>query len=126
MFTERQKQLLKQRLVSSLETERKVCRIVILGSFVNSDNPNDLDVTVFQDSDTKYLPLAMKYRRKTRDIARMIPIDIFPLKAGVQGEVFMDEIERGEVIYERFRRRGGLNMLMRICGRPECFWTDMI
>ena len=101
MFTEQQKQSLKQQLVSSLETEREVCRIVIFGSFVNSDNPHDLDVAVFQDSDTKYLPLAMKYRRKTRDIARFIPMDIFPLKAGVSGEVFLDEIERGEVIYER-------------------------
>ena len=101
MFTEQQKQLLQQRLVNSLKTEKEVCRIVIFGSFVDSDNPHDLDVAVFQDSDEKYLPLAMKYRRKTRDIARRIPLDIIPLKAGVQGEIFMDEIEHGEVIYER-------------------------
>ena len=101
MFTEQEKQLLKQQLVSSLETEREVCRIVVFGSFVNSDNPHDMDVAVFQDSNEKYLPLAMKYRRKTRDIARIIPMDILPLKAGVQGEIFMDEIELGEVIYER-------------------------
>lgn len=70
-------------------------------SFVNSDDPYDMDVAVFQDSNEKYLPLAMKYRRKTRDIACIIPMDILPLKVGVQGEIFMDEIERGEVIYER-------------------------
>ena len=92
---------MKQRLVSSLKTEREVCRIVIFGSFVNSNDPHDLDVAVFQDSDEKYLPLALKYRRKTRDIARMIPMDILPLKAGVQGDTFLDEIDRGEVIYER-------------------------
>jgi predicted nucleotidyltransferase len=101
MFTEEQKQLLKRRLVNSLKTEREVCRIVIFGSFVNSDDPHDLDVAVFQDSDEKYLPLAMKYRRKTRDIARMIPMDILPLRAGIQGDTFLDEIDRGEVIYER-------------------------
>jgi predicted nucleotidyltransferase len=101
MFTEQEKESLKQRLVSSLKTEGEVCRIVIFGSFVNSDNPHDMDVAVFQDSNEKYLPLAMKYRRKTRDIARIIPMDILPLKAGVQGEIFMDEIDRGEVIYER-------------------------
>ena len=101
MFTEQEKELLKQRLIGSLKTEREVCRIVVFGSFVNSDDPQDMDVAVFQDSDEKYLPLAMKYRRKTRDIARIIPMDILPLKAGVQGEIFMDEIERGEVIYER-------------------------
>ena len=101
MFTEKEKESLKQRLVGSLKTEREVCRIVVFGSFINSDDPHDMDVAVFQDSDEKYLPLAMKYRRKTRDIARVIPMDILPLKAGVQGEIFMDEIERGEVIYER-------------------------
>ena len=101
MFTVQQKQLLKQRLVNSLKTEREVCRIVVFGSFVNSDSPHDLDVAVFQDSDEKYLPLAMKYRRITRDIARMIPMDIIPLKIGVEGETFLDEIELGEVIYER-------------------------
>ncbi|OHB79290.1 MAG: hypothetical protein A2Z25_16540 [Planctomycetes bacterium RBG_16_55_9] len=101
MLTEEQKQLVKQHLVSSLKTEGEVCRIVIFGSFVTSDDPHDLDVAVFQDSDEKYLPLAMKYRRKTRYIARMIPMDILPLKSGVEGDMFLDEIERGEVIYER-------------------------
>jgi len=101
MFTEQQKQSLKRQLVSLLESEREVCRIVIFGSFLSSNDPQDIDVAIFQDSDEKYLPLAMKYRRKTRDIARRIPLDILPLKAGVQGEVFIDEIERGEIIYER-------------------------
>ena len=101
MFTEQQKQLLKQRLVNLLKSESEVCRIVVFGSFVSSDNPHDMDVAVFQDSNEKYLPLAMKYRRKTRDIARMIPMDILPLKAGVHREMIPDEIERGEVIYDR-------------------------
>ena len=101
MFTEQQKQLVKQRLINSLRTEAEVCRIVIFGSFIHSDDPRDLDVAVFQDSDETYLPLAMKYRRKTRDIARMIPMDILPLKTGVEGDMFLDEIDRGEVIYER-------------------------
>ena len=104
MFTEPQKQLLKQQLVSTLKTEEEVCRIVIFGSFINSDDPHDLDVAVFQDSNEKYFPLAMKYRRKTREIARMIPMDILPLKAGIQGEMFLDEIKRGEEIYERNTR----------------------
>ena len=43
----------------------------------------------------------MKYRRKTREIARMIPMDILPVKAGAEGDTFLDEIENGEVIYER-------------------------
>jgi len=101
MVTEQNKEALKQRLVNSLKTEKEVCRIVIFGSFLNSSDPHDIDVVIFQDSDEKYLSLAMKYRRKTHDIARRIPLDILPLKAGVQGGFFMDEIERGEIIYER-------------------------
>ncbi len=101
MVTEQNKQALKQRLVNSLKTEKEVCRIVIFGSFLNSSDPHDIDVVIFQDSNEKYLPLAMKYRRKTRDIARMILMDILPLKAGVHGEMFIDEIDCGEVIYER-------------------------
>ena len=69
MFMKQEKESLKQRLVGSLKMEREVCRIVVFGSFVNSDDPHDMD--------------------------------ILPLKAGVQGEIFMDEIEGGEVIYER-------------------------
>ena len=101
MFTEQQKQSLKQQLINLLRTEKEVCRIVIFGSFLNSNDPHDIDVAVFQDSDEKYLPLALRYREKTRAIARMIPLDIFPLKAGAQDGIFMDEIEQGEVIYER-------------------------
>jgi hypothetical protein len=101
MFTEQQKQLLKQHLVSSLETEEEICRIVVLGSFVTSNDPDDLNVAIFQDSNEKYLPLAMKNRRKTREIARMIPMDIIPVKVNKERGTFGDEIERGEVIYER-------------------------
>ena len=101
MFTEQQKQSLKQELASCLKAEPEVCRIVIFGSFLNASEPHDVDVAVFQDSDEKYLPLAMKYRRKTRDIANRIPLDIIPLRADAQGGFFMDEIRQGEVIYER-------------------------
>ncbi len=101
MFTEQQKQSLKQELASCLKTEPEVCRIVIFGSFLNASEPHDLDVAIFQDSDENYLPLALKYRKKTRDIARRIALDIIPLKPGAGGGLFMDEIQHGEVIYER-------------------------
>ena len=101
MFTQQQKNLLKQQLVSCLEGEEEVRKIVIFGSFLKSSEPHDLDVAVFQASSEKYLPLAMKYRRKTRAIARIIPVDIIPLKAEAGGETFMDEIAQGEIIYER-------------------------
>jgi len=101
MFTQPQKESLKRQLVNCLEGEKEVCRIVIFGSFLRSSEPNDIDVAVFQDSSEKYLPLAMKYRKKTREIARVIPLDIIPLKADTSNGTFMDEIAEGEVIYER-------------------------
>lgn len=88
-------------LVSLLTNEPEVRRIVIFGSFLTSANPHDMDVAVFQDSNEKYLPLAMKYRKKTRPIAEKIALDIFPLKSDVGESFFMDEISKGRVVYER-------------------------
>ena len=81
MLTQPQKDSLKRKLVSCLENEKEICRIVIFGSFLKSSEPHDIDVAVFQDSGEKYLPLAMKYRKKARAIAHIIPLDIIPLKA---------------------------------------------
>ena len=101
MLTQQQKILLKQQLVGCLRGEKEICRIVVFGSFLESSDPHDIDIAVFQDSSEKYLPLAMKYREKTRTIARIIPLDIIPLKAEAGDETFMDEIAQGEIIYER-------------------------
>ena len=101
VLTEQQRQLLNRDLVCCLRDEKEIIKIVIFGSFLRSPNPNDIDVAVFQDSGESYLPLAMKYRRKTRAISHKIALDIIPLKAAAQEEVFLDEISKGEVIYER-------------------------
>ncbi|MHC4519399.1 MAG: nucleotidyltransferase domain-containing protein [Planctomycetota bacterium] len=101
MLTVEQKKAIKDQLTQTLSGEREVCRIVIFGSFLHCDDPHDLDVAVFQDSAEGYLPLALKYRRKTREIARIIPIDIIPLKASGKDGFFLDEIEQGETVYER-------------------------
>ena len=101
MFTQQQKDSLKRQLISCLEGEKEVRRIVIFGSFLESSEPHDIDIAVFQDSDEKYLPLAMKYRKKTRPIASIIPVNIIPLKPKTTNGFFMKEISQGEVIYER-------------------------
>ena len=95
------KENIKRMLVESLAHDPEVDRIIIFGSFVRSDNPGDLDVAVFQHSNESYLPLAMKYRRQTRAVARAIPLDIIPLRTGVGEDPFLEEIKSGEVIYER-------------------------
>jgi predicted nucleotidyltransferase len=99
-FTETQKDGIKKELRSLLSSETEVTKIVIFGSFLNSANPHDIDIAVFQNSNQKYLPLSMKYRRLTRQIAKILPIDIIPIKSNTKN-FFINEIESGEVIYER-------------------------
>jgi len=101
MISENEKRNLKLELAGCLKTEKEVRRIVIFGSFLNSPDPHDIDIAVFQDSDDQYLTLAMKYRKRTRDIARIIPLDIIPIRNDASSGFLMDEIQQGEVIYER-------------------------
>ncbi|MBI3540885.1 MAG: nucleotidyltransferase domain-containing protein [Deltaproteobacteria bacterium] len=101
VLSEHQKELLRREIVDCLCPEKEIKKIVIFGSFLHSGNPNDLDIAVFQDSSESYLPLALKYRKKTRPVAKKIPLDIIPLKTGAKGNSFLAEINQGEVIYER-------------------------
>ena len=55
----------------------------------------------FRDSSEGYLPLAMKYRIKTEEVANILPLDILPLKSQAASDPFLAEIAKGEVIYER-------------------------
>ena len=100
-FNAKQKENLKRQLISCLASEKEVKKIIIFVSFLRTNNPNDVDVAIFQDSTETYLTLAMKYRKKTRDIAKTIPLDIIPIKSEIKNNPFLSEIETGELIYER-------------------------
>ena len=100
-YTEREKKNIKQELVASLCHEPEISKIVVFGSFLVSNEPHDLDVAVFQTSDQDYLPLALRYRKKTRGIASRIALDILPIRQGAQDSVMMTSISEGEVVYER-------------------------
>ena len=100
-MTAQSKEELKRKIINSLKSEKEISKIVLFGSFLSSDNPHDVDVAIFQDSDESYLNLAMKYRKKTRNIAKEIPLDIIPLKTGSSPTGFLREIESGEIVYER-------------------------
>jgi len=101
VFDSTQKEMLKRDLVACLAVDEEIERIVVFGSFVISETPADMDVAVFQNSSDAYLPLAMKYRRQTRSVARRIPLDIIPVRAGASAGTFLKEIESGETVYER-------------------------
>lgn len=103
-MTAEDKAAIKQEIVRRLSGEPEVQKVVIFGSFPWSPDPHDLDVAVFQDSDQKYLPLAMKYRRLLRPVADRIALDVLPLRAFFPeggGWFVRDEVMRGEVVYER-------------------------
>ena len=95
------KEARKKEIVQCLKAEKEIKKIVVFGSFLHSQNPNDIDVAVFQDSQETYLKLALKYRKLIRDVIRKMPVDIIPLKENLSGSSFLSEIEAGELIYER-------------------------
>ncbi|NLD38408.1 MAG: nucleotidyltransferase domain-containing protein [Desulfatiglans sp.] len=95
------KERLKKEIVEQLIDFPEIRKVVIFGSFLLSDEPNDLDIAVFQDSDENYYPLAMKHRKKLRVIANKIPIDVVPIRKNPENASFLKEIENGEVLYER-------------------------
>ena len=95
------KETLKKEIVEQLAGFPEVRKVVIFGSFLISESPHDLDIAVFQDSDENYYPLAMKYRKKLRSIANRIPIDVVPIRRRPEKGAFLQEIEKGEVLYER-------------------------
>ena len=92
---------IKRAVADALATNPEVDRVVVFGSFSNAENPNDLDIAVFQHSKQPYLPLALKYRRQLDDLACQIALDVIPVRNGSATGVFLGEIEKGETIYER-------------------------
>jgi predicted nucleotidyltransferase len=95
------KQKIKSEIVKGLENDPEVRKIVVFGSFLHSLDPADVDIAIFQDSAEPYLELALKYRKQTRAVSRKIPVDIIPLRAGDYDDPFLDEVDAGEIIYER-------------------------
>ena len=94
------KKKLTEDIKRSLLPFSEIDKIMLFGSFLTSNTPNDIDIAIFQNSDDNYLTLSMKYRRALREISKKIPLDIIPIKAGKVG-IFLEEVEKGEVIYEK-------------------------
>ncbi len=99
-MTEKEKSKIKLQLKEALSNEAEISKIVVFGSFLKTNEPNDIDIAIFQDSKEIYIKLAMKYRRLTREIAKILPVDIIPLKSHSHSK-FLNEIISGEVIYEK-------------------------
>jgi hypothetical protein len=91
---------LKKYIVEQLSQEPEVEKVIIFGSFLKSNTPNDIDIAIFQNSCQTYLTLALKYRKLLRPLYSFFPIDVIPLRSDAQGS-FINEIMCGEVIFER-------------------------
>jgi len=78
----------------------EVKKVILFGSFVKSSNPNDIDIAIIQNSNDNFLTLSLKYRKVLRDLSKLIPLDIVPVKQNSTGS-FFDEINKGTVVYER-------------------------
>jgi uncharacterized protein len=100
LLTAQDKAHIKQEVVAALRDESEIRKIVIFGSFATSDNPNDIDIAIFQDSGDKYLPLAMKYRRLLDRLGSRFPLDVLPIRPDPRPDAFLEEILMGETIYE--------------------------
>ncbi len=100
-MTKEFKDNIKKELIKSLSPEKEIAKIILFGSFIHSDEPHDIDIAIFQTSNDKYLELALKYRKLTRKISKKIPLDILPIRSDAKNTSFLNEIEAGEVIYER-------------------------
>ncbi len=94
------KEKIKYQIKNILSKEKEIQKIIIFGSFIDSETPNDIDIAVFQNSDEQYLGLSMKYRKLMRDLIAIIPYDIIPIKTTATGS-FLNDIEAGEIIFER-------------------------
>ena len=100
MLSKKQKEMLKEQIKKLLSNEEEVQRIVVFGSFVGADEPNDIDIAVFQNSDTEYLSLSLKYRKLLRSLITTIPYDVIPIHSHAKGH-FLEHIKSGDVIFER-------------------------
>jgi len=95
------KNYIKSTIVDSLSMLPDIEKIIVFGSFITSDTPADLDIAVFSSSHENYLSLALNYRKSLRSLSKLIPLDILPFRSDMIGNVFLNEINSGEVIYER-------------------------
>ena len=102
-ITDQEKKRIKQLLVNDLKDISAIQKIIIFGSFLHSNTPNDLDLAIIDNSNQDYLSLALSYRKKIRNITEIIPVDLIPIHSINQEPTTPMEIAilNGETIYEK-------------------------
>ena len=95
------KKSIKEQIREIFQHEDEIEKVVLFGSFLSSDDPNDIDLAIFQNSKDNYLTLSLKYRKLLRNINYLIPVDLIPISNGRQNDFTLVELKDGEVLYER-------------------------
>lgn len=101
MLSIKEKEYLQNEIVRLLSKDKEIQKIILFGSFLNSEDPGDIDIAIVQNSNENYLTLAMKYRKQMRDISKQLPLDVIPVKAQTGTGPFSQMIRSGKVIYEK-------------------------
>jgi uncharacterized protein len=99
-LTDNNKQNFIKTIKEKLSQFSEINKVILFGSFIKSNNPNDIDIAIIQNSNDNFLTLSLKYRKVLRDLSKIIPLDIVPIKYNSNG-VFLDEINKGQIVYER-------------------------
>ena len=99
--TKADKENIKKRLVESLRDQKEIDKIIIFGSFLKEDEPGDIDLAIFQNSKENYIELSLRYRKMIRSVSKEIPVDVIPIMSAKSNDFIVNEIECGEVIFER-------------------------
>ena len=95
------KNTITQYLVEAMKDDPEIRQIIVFGSFLRSEHPGDIDVAVRGTFQQGYLETAIRLRKKVRHIAKILPVDIVPIREDAPHNAFMQEITKGQVIYER-------------------------
>lgn len=87
-ISSQQKEIIKRQIKDILSNEQEVQKVLIFGSFIKSDTPNDIDIVIFQNSKGGYLTLSLKYRKLLRTLIDTIPFDVIPINPDAAGVFF--------------------------------------
>jgi len=92
---------IKGEIASKLAGLDYIEKIIVFGSFVNSELPADIDIAIFTSNSDNYLTQAMLFRKLLRDLHTNLPLDILPIRNDAASSFLSNEVYKGEVIYEK-------------------------
>lgn len=91
-----------RRIGQRMQGMPEVAKVTVIGSFLDSDEPGDLDLCVLTDSSASYLDQAMAMRKQLRGVGSPVALDVIPMIREPAGDHPLGKaLATGRVIYER-------------------------